>query len=96
MSLIPILETITLPKSIPTPILIGEPKFSSFIILLTTESITFIKSIPHKPALLEIIKLYKGNVIDIMGDGIMVFWGGAKDRSKNFMFKSTASQVMLL
>ena len=43
-------------------------------------------------ALLEIIKLYKGNVIDIMGDGIMVFWGGAKDRSKNFMFKSTASQ----
>lgn len=43
-------------------------------------------------ALLEIIKLYKGNVIDIMGDGIMVFWGGSKARSKDFMFKSIAAQ----
>lgn len=27
-------------------------------------------------ALLEVVKHYNGKVIDIMGDGLMVFWGG--------------------
>jgi class 3 adenylate cyclase len=32
------------------------------------------------PALLEVVKLYHGNVIDIMGDGIMVIFGGRKQQ----------------
>lgn len=41
-------------------------------------------------ALLEVVKHYQGKVIDIMGDGIMVFWGGKIAREKDNMVKSVA------
>lgn len=34
---------------------------------------TFLTMHVYIPALLEVVKIYNGNVIDIMGDGIMVF-----------------------
>lgn len=37
---------------------------------------TFLTMHAYIPAMLECVKFYKGNVIDIMGDGIMVFFGG--------------------
>lgn len=42
------------------------------------------------PALLEVIKYHKGKVIDIMGDGLMVFWGGRKARETDGMVKTQA------
>lgn len=41
-------------------------------------------------ALLEVVKHYNGKVIDIMGDGLMVFWGGEKAREENYMTKTFA------
>ena len=43
-------------------------------------------------ALLEVIKSYHGKVIDIMGDGLMVFWGGRCARKGECMFKHKAVQ----
>lgn len=43
-------------------------------------------------ALLEVVKHYHGKVIDIMGDGLMVFWGGQAARDKDNMVKSLAVQ----
>lgn len=43
-------------------------------------------------ALLEVIKCYQGKVIDIMGDGLMVFWGGKEMRESENIFKSEAMQ----
>lgn len=37
---------------------------------------TFLSMHTFIPAMLEVIKQYRGYVIDIMGDGIMVFFGG--------------------
>lgn len=37
---------------------------------------TFLTMHAFIPAMIEVIKYYQGNVIDIMGDGIMVFFGG--------------------
>lgn len=37
---------------------------------------TFLTMHAFIPALLEVIKCYDGKVVDIMGDGIMVFFGG--------------------
>lgn len=37
---------------------------------------TFLTMHAYIPALLEVIKFYNGKVVDIMGDGIMVFFGG--------------------
>lgn len=39
---------------------------------------TFLTMHAYIPALLMVVKHYEGEVIDIMGDGIMVFWGGKK------------------
>lgn len=39
---------------------------------------TFLTMHAYIPAMLEVIKYYQGVVIDIMGDGIMVFFGGRK------------------
>ncbi|MCH5248380.1 MAG: adenylate/guanylate cyclase domain-containing protein [Lachnospiraceae bacterium] len=39
---------------------------------------TFLTMHAYIPALLEVIKFYNGKVVDIMGDGIMVFFGGKK------------------
>ena len=44
-------------------------------------------------ALLEVIKHYHGKVIDLMGDGIMAFWGGEVARKKEDMVKSKAVQM---
>ncbi len=38
---------------------------------------TFLTMHAFIPAMIEVIKHYRGNVIDIMGDGIMAFFGGA-------------------
>lgn len=43
-------------------------------------------------ALLEVVKHYHGKVIDIMGDGLMVFWGGRAAREESNMVKSIAVQ----
>lgn len=43
-------------------------------------------------ALLEVVKYYQGKVIDIMGDGLMVFWGGKGARAEDNMVKSLAVQ----
>lgn len=37
---------------------------------------TFLSMHAFIPAMLEVIKYYQGSVIDIMGDGIMIFFGG--------------------
>lgn len=52
---------------------------------------TFLTMHVYIPALLEVVKIYNGNVIDIMGDGIMVFFGGSKQRY-NTMTKAEAIQ----
>ena len=41
-------------------------------------------------ALLEVVKYYRGKVIDIMGDGLMVFWGGKEAREKDNMINTEA------
>ena len=43
-------------------------------------------------ALLEVVRHYKGKVIDIMGDGLMVFWGGEEAREEDNMVKQFAVQ----
>ena len=43
-------------------------------------------------ALLEVVKYYHGKVIDMMGDGLMVFWGGRNAREEENMVKSKAIQ----
>lgn len=53
------------------------------------EEQTFLTMHIYIPALLEVIKLYHGNVIDIMGDGLMVFFGGSK-QDDNIMTKDVA------
>ncbi|MBY8909854.1 adenylate/guanylate cyclase domain-containing protein [Salinicoccus roseus] len=53
---------------------------------------TFLTMHVFLTALLETIKHYDGKVIDIMGDGIMVFWGGKAAREKDYMFKTRAVQ----
>lgn len=41
---------------------------------------TFLTMHIYLTALLEVVKYHHGKVIDIMGDGLMVFWGGHKAR----------------
>lgn len=53
---------------------------------------TFLTMHVYLTALIEIVKHYQGNVIDIMGDGIMAFWGGQEARKKNDMVKIKAAQ----
>ena len=53
---------------------------------------TFLTMHVYLTALLEVVKHYKGKVIDIMGDGIMAFWGGEVAREKDNMTKYHAVQ----
>ena len=53
---------------------------------------TFLTMHVFLTALLEVVKHYHGKVIDIMGDGIMVFWGGKEAREKENMINSKAVQ----
>lgn len=53
---------------------------------------TFLTMHVYLTALLEVVKHYQGKVIDIMGDGVMVFWGGREARGKDGMVKTTAIQ----
>lgn len=53
---------------------------------------TFLTMHVFLTALLEVVKYYQGNVIDIMGDGLMVFWGGRVARKENNMVKTLAIQ----
>ena len=43
---------------------------------------TFLTMHVFLTALLEVVKHYHGKVIDIMGDGLMVFWGGQAAREE--------------
>lgn len=51
---------------------------------------TFLTMHIYLTALLEVVKHYHGKVIDIMGDGIMVFWGGREAREDENMINSLA------
>lgn len=51
---------------------------------------TFLTMHVYLTALLEVIKFYHGKVIDIMGDGIMAFWGGRAAREEENMVKAIA------
>lgn len=51
---------------------------------------TFLTMHVYLTALLETVQYYKGKVIDIMGDGLMVFWGGREAREEDNMVKSEA------
>lgn len=53
---------------------------------------TFLTMHVFLTALLEVVNYYHGKVIDIMGDGLMVFWGGKKARDDENMVKSLAVQ----
>ncbi len=53
---------------------------------------TFLTMHVFLTALLEVVKYYHGKVIDIMGDGLMVFWGGATAREEDNMVKALAVQ----
>lgn len=53
---------------------------------------TFLTMHVYLTALLEVVKYYNGKVIDIMGDGIMVFWGGREARAEDNMVKTEAVQ----
>ena len=53
---------------------------------------TFLTMRVFLTALLEVVKHYHGKVIDIMGDGLMVFWGGSVAREEDNMVKSQAVQ----
>lgn len=54
--------------------------------------ITFLTMHVYLTALLEVVKMYNGQVIDIMGDGLMVFWGGKNAREENKISKAIAVQ----
>lgn len=49
---------------------------------------TFLSMHVFLTALLETIKYYDGKVIDIMGDGLMVFWGGKVSFEQDNMIKT--------
>ena len=53
---------------------------------------TFLTMHVFLTALLEVVKYYHGKVIDIMGDGLMGFWGGRCAREEENMVKSRAIQ----
>lgn len=53
---------------------------------------TFLTMHVYLTALLEVVKYYDGKVIDIMGDGLMVFWGGREARKEDNMVKTLAVQ----
>lgn len=53
---------------------------------------TFLTMHVFLTALLEVVKHYHGKVIDIMGDGLMVFWGGRAAREEDNMVKCLAVQ----
>lgn len=53
---------------------------------------TFLTMHIYLTALLEVVKHYHGKVIDIMGDGLMVFWGGREAREEENMVKTIAIQ----
>ena len=57
---------------------------------------TFLTMHVYLTALLEVVKHYQGKVIDIMGDGVMVFWGGREAREKDGMVKTTAIKPSLM
>lgn len=53
---------------------------------------TFLTMHVYLTALLEVVRYYQGKVVDIMGDGIMVFWGGKSAREEEQMYKHKAVQ----
>ena len=53
---------------------------------------TFLTMHVFLTALLEVVKHYHGKVIDILGDGLMVFWGGYSAREEDNMVKAIAVQ----
>ena len=51
---------------------------------------TFLTMHVYLTALLEVVRCHHGKVIDIMGDGIMAFWGGRAARKSENMTNSIA------
>ncbi|MBQ9233404.1 MAG: adenylate/guanylate cyclase domain-containing protein [Lachnospiraceae bacterium] len=51
---------------------------------------TFLTMHIYLTALLEVVRYHHGKVIDIMGDGIMAFWGGSAARESENMTNSIA------
>lgn len=51
---------------------------------------TFLTMHVFLTALLEVVNYYNGKVIDIMGDGLMVFWGGEQARKTHGEIKTFA------
>ncbi len=51
---------------------------------------TFLTMHIYLTALLAVVKHYHGKVIDIMGDGLMVFWGGRESRAAENMVREKA------
>lgn len=51
---------------------------------------TFLSMHVYLTALLEVVNHYNGKVIDIMGDNLMVFWGGREAREEDNMVKTLA------
>lgn len=51
---------------------------------------TFLTMHVYLTALLEVVRYHQGKVIDIMGDGIMAFWGGRAARENENMTNSIA------
>lgn len=56
------------------------------------EVVTFLTMHVYLTALLGVVKHYHGKIIDIMGDGLMAFWGGKVAREKEGMTKAMAIQ----
>lgn len=53
---------------------------------------TFLTMHVFLTALIAVVNYYHGKVIDIMGDGLMVFWGGQEARTEDEMYKQFAVQ----
>ena len=56
---------------------------------------TFLTMHVYITALLDAVKYYHGNVIDIMGDGLMVFWGWQKQHERSSKCSSNLQFKML-
>lgn len=67
-------------------VLFVDMRFSTERAQRYSPEITFLTMHVYLTALIEVVKLFRGKVIDIMGDGLMVFWGGKEARENDGMY----------